>query len=143
MAMTFPALGVSEKEPIALWRTAQKEPSCSLYAFVKGYWSRLKLFDASGMEWAVAEAVPTRPCSQLAKWLAPICYNPIITVTLRFEKPRHYTVDRLRQLVCQAIDHDEDIMTQFVEADALKAHVQATTSLADLIAVLIDSHAIE
>jgi hypothetical protein len=75
---------------MSLWQRLDKEQPCSLYAFVKRYWNRLTLFDAFGMKWEVAKAIPMRKISALAKWLAPICYNPHITVTLRFKNPRPY-----------------------------------------------------
>ena len=141
-AIAFPALGIAKEDSMSLWQSLDNERTCSLYAFVKGYWNRLTLFDASGMRWEVAEAIPTRKISTLAKWLAPICYNPHIKVKLRFKDPRPYELGEVQKLICWLIDRDDDIMTQFVEADVLKTDVRTATSFTDLIALLTKSHAV-
>lgn len=127
---------------MSLWQSLDNEQSCSLYAFVKGYWNRLSLFDSSGMKWKVAEAIPARQISVLARWLAPICYNPRIQVKLRFEHPKPYELGEVQRLVCQLIDQDDDLITQCVEADVLKTNVRATTSFAGLVDVLTKSQAV-
>jgi len=141
-AIAFPALGIAQGNSMSLWQSLDKEQSCSLYAFVKGYWNRLSLFDSFGMKWEVAEAIPARQISVLARWLAPICYNPRIQVKLRFKNPKPYELGEVQRLVCQLIDQDDDIVTQFVEADVLKANVRAATSFTELVAVLTKSHAV-
>jgi len=129
----FPVLGLSKGDSLYLWDHFDEERSCTLLALVHGYFDRLTLYDSAGLSWPVAQATPTRPISKLARWLAPICYNPRITVRLSFKDPFSYDLDEVKAEICALVDKDDDCMTQNIEPGELKALISEAQSFGALV----------
>ncbi len=131
--ITFPVLALSKRDSLYLWDHFEEEQSCSLFAFVRGYYDRLTLYDPAGLSWSVAQATPTHAISKLAKWLAPICYNPKIRVRLSLKDPTSYQLDELKAEICALAERDDDRMTQNIEREKLKALILSAQSFRDLV----------
>ena len=134
--VAFPALAISKGDSVYLWESLETEPSCSTYAIVKGYWDRLKLYDAAGQVWAVSGVEPVPPLSPLGKFLAPICWNPRRKVRLSFGKPSPYELEALVSELRKLVDMDDDILTQFSTAEGLKRGMDRAQSFRELAAFL-------
>jgi len=129
----FPVLALSKGDSLYLWENFQEEQSCALLALVHGYFDGLTLYDSAGQSWPVAQAIPTRPISQWARWLAPICYNPRISVRLSFKDPVSYPLDEVKTEICALVDKDDDCLTQNIEPGELKALIRGAQSFDDLL----------
>jgi len=129
----FPVLALSKGDSLYLWDHFDEERSCTLLALVHGYFDRLTLYDSAGLAWPVAQAIPTRPISKFARWLAPICYNPRITVRLSLKDSVPYQFDEIKAEICALVDKDDDRMTQNIEPGKLKALINGAQSFGDLV----------
>lgn len=96
------------------------ERTTSAYGFHKPWWKGVTFFHRDGMRYEVLTATPTRSLPPLSKLLAATIYNPRFTVQYEFRSVGPYEIDDLKQAVADAIDKDDDILTQFHEVDALK-----------------------
>ena len=96
------------------------ERTTSAYGFHKPWWKGVSFFHRDGMRYEVLTATPSRSLWPLSKLLAATIYNPKFTVQYEFRSIGPYEVDDLKQAVADAIDNDDDILTQFHEADELK-----------------------
>jgi hypothetical protein len=96
------------------------ERTTSAYGFHKPWWKGVSFFHRDGMRYEVLTATPSRSLLPLSKLLAATIYNPKLTVQYEFRSVGPYEIDDLKQAVADAIDKDDDILTQFHEADELK-----------------------
>ena len=94
------------------------ERTTSAYGFHKPWWKGVSFFHRDGTRYEVLTATPTRWMPP--KILAATIYNPRCIVQYEFRSAGPYELDDLKQAVADAIDKDDDILTQFHEADELK-----------------------
>ena len=70
------------------------------------------------------------------KFLAKTVYNPSFNVTLFWKKVGAYKLTELKAKIINCIEKDDDILTQFVEADFLMYKVEHSTGFAELVSLL-------
>lgn len=138
----FPAIITAKPDFLDIWQRLDEEVEGSLCAYIKGFWSSVRLFDAAGMEWSVEKVIPIRKINAIERILAPICYNPKIKVKLSFENPNSYTLEKLQKEIIRIIGLDDDIYTQFNEADDIIKKINLASSFAEIAAVLKETKAI-
>lgn len=100
-----------------------------------GFYAQIVAFDAAGKVWRVKEL---RSRYRKSWWLMPLVYtvfNPWIDVELLWEEPRAYRLEELKERYLEAVDQDDDILTQFVDAPELKSRIAAARSFDDLVKV--------
>lgn len=64
--------------------------------------------------------------------MAHTFYNPVIEVEPEWTKQGGYQLQELKAGINQCVDKDDDIITQFVDADTFKTVVSKATSFNDL-----------
>ena len=94
------------------------ERTTSAYGFHKPWWNGVTFFHRDGTRYEMLTATPTKWMPP--KFLALTIYNPSILVQYDYRSVGPYEVDDLKQALADAIDRDDDILTQFHEADELK-----------------------
>jgi hypothetical protein len=67
------------------------------------------------------------------RFLAKTIYNPSFEVTLFWKKIGTYKLTELKTKIKNCIEKDDDILTQFVEADFLKYKIETSIDFAELI----------
>ncbi len=70
------------------------------------------------------------------RFLAKTIYNPIYDVTLVWKKIGIYKLEELKTKIKICIDKDDDVFTQFVEADFFKNMIDNSSSFNELINTL-------
>jgi hypothetical protein len=100
-----------------------------------GFVEKSFVFDRDGRKWQARAAEAPFEKNWWRVLLAHTVYNPRISVTVHWQAPRSYALDELRQAYLSAVDKDDDILTQFVEADELKKKIAAAESFDSLAAV--------
>jgi hypothetical protein len=105
------------------------------YIAIKKY-NKLKplIFDAAESVWQITEISPNKPLSLLDKILAYTFYHPLIPVSFQVNKITDRPMDIIKDALTQAIDADDDILTQWTTADELKKAVRDANSFDSLIA---------
>lgn len=126
-----------------IWQNIDEEMKCSLYAYTKGSWKSIKIYDAKGMEWSIKEAAPTRKINIIERILAPICYNPKIKVKLSPKKLKPYSLEKIKKSIVKIIKNDDDLYTQFTEGKDIIKRVNAANSFLEIINILKETKAIE
>ena len=72
------------------------------------------------------------------KFLPNTLYNPIIPVTPIWTLIESSNIESLKNKINVAIDKDDDILTQFVEADELKKQISDTNSFKGIYQLLLN-----
>jgi len=112
------------------------ERATSAVGFHKPWWRGVRFFHRDGHCYVVGAAMPAEPLVPLSKLLANTVYNPRLTVRYEYVSRGPDDLPELRQAVTDAIDKDDDILTQFHEADGLKQQLALARSFDEVVAVL-------
>jgi hypothetical protein len=119
-----------------MWSSLSPERMATAAAFHKGWWRGVRFFHRDGRCYEVASAVPVRPLSPVSKLLAHTVYNPRLTVRYEYRATGAYDLRELQQALTEAIDTDDDVLTQFHDADELKRRLALARSFDDVVAVV-------
>ncbi len=113
------------------------------YIAIRKY-NKLKpyIIDSTESAWQIIQISPKKRLTVLDKLLAYTFHHPLIPVTLQIEQIIEKPMDTIKQALMQAIDADDDILTQWCEADELKEAVRSADSFKSLIANLKKKNAI-
>ena len=90
-----------------------------------------RYFDAHGKVWSATIARAPYPVNIWTKILAQI-YNPRFQVELQWKQEGSFTLTELQERLCKCVDTNEDILTQFMEADKLKTLIRETKTFEHL-----------
>jgi len=100
-----------------------------------GYAERCFVFDQEGSKWQARAVEAPFQKSWWRVLFARTVYNPTVSVTLRWNAPQQYAFEELKKAYLRAVDQDDDILTQFVEADELKKKITETRTFDRLVEV--------
>ena len=98
----------------------------------RGVW----LYDSSNTVWQLHKLVPEKPATFLRLLLAQTFYNPSVEVSVQLVKHNDENNDKIIAAINKAIDKDDDILTQTIEAEDLKTAIKNKTTFEELIATL-------
>jgi len=89
-------------------------------------------FDGNGKKWTYRLTSVKFRDSFVTRLLAHTFYNPVIDVEPEWTMQGNYGLQELQAVINQCVDKDDDIITQFVDADTIKAAVLKANSFDDL-----------
>ncbi|HWZ84170.1 MAG TPA: hypothetical protein VNW47_16190 [Terriglobales bacterium] len=136
-AITFPALIVANDGWLQYLSRAEELSEWTMSAIAKYSRQRVVLYDSSDRAWEVDSIDLVTPASLLARLL-----NRKVPVRWSLRHLNEAPLQVVREVIVEAIDADDDILTQSVSADDLKASVQKASSFHTLIHTLKASHSI-
>jgi len=111
--------------------------TATLLGTLRGFFDKSTIYDADGRAWK-AKGIESRfKRSWWTLLLANTVYNPRVTVTVLWREPKAYALDDLKFAYLKAVDRDDDILTQFVEAEELTLKISRAQSFAELTAVYV------
>jgi hypothetical protein len=129
----YPLLLVDAKGWVG-WETGNRKSRFSLYGALNT--RRWVGFDAGGEKWLVSKDSFRYPDTWWMRLLANTIYNPLFEAELRWASAGQYTIDELREQVCSAVERDDDVLTQFTEAEEIKKAVHDCQSFEEVTARL-------
>ena len=92
------------------------------------FWEHSRLYGPDGVVWRPVPATPEDVVlSGLARFLAFTGYNPWRTVPMRYEHTGEYKLPELKRRIWECVERDDDILTQFMEADEIKVALEKAT----------------
>jgi hypothetical protein len=107
----------------------------TLLGAISGQFSRLIAYDANGRKWLSKGINSSYQRTWWRVLLANTVYNPRMTIDLVWSEPVPYALDELKRAYVHAVDLDDDILTQFVDAPELKERILLAQSFDELVAV--------
>jgi len=108
----------------------------SAYGVHKPWWRGVSFFHRDGNRYEVLSATPMRSLLPLSKLLARTIYNPRFTVRYDYHSVGRYELADLTRALENAIDKDDDVLTQFREAGELKRRLAKVRSFDDVVNLL-------
>ena len=135
----YPMLVVDPKGWLGLKAGQRKDRFSLLGALHSKRWTG---YDSAGNQWRVAAASFPYRDTWWRRFLASTIYNPRFEAELSWEAAGSYSFRDLQALVCSLADKDDDLLTQWVERDDLKAAVSTCETFEELIRMLKSKKAI-
>jgi hypothetical protein len=111
------------------------QQTATLLGTIRGFYDKSTVYDSQGHTWHAKGIESPYKRSLWTILLANTVYNPRMTVSVLWREPKPYGLEDLKLVYSKAIDKDDDILTQFVEADELNKRISDAKSFDDLVAV--------
>jgi len=93
-------------------------------------------YDSAGGQWRVAPSSFPYKDEWWTRLLANTIYNPRFEAELHWEASGMYSFEELQASICCLVDGDDDVLTQFIEGDRIKAAVRACKTFDELLGKL-------
>ena len=93
-------------------------------------------FDSAGIKWTYKLKTDKVNDNFWTRLLANTFYNPVVNVIPEWTILGKYDNEELKGIIINFVDKDDDILTQFVEAETLKVEINKCTSFEEICAVL-------
>jgi hypothetical protein len=131
----FPLLAISPQNSLELlYDDSNLQRASALFLLQQkdsGY-----LYDAAGRKWTCAMSADSLKNTWLTRLLAHTVYNPLHKVTIKWIDHGSYNLYDLKEEINHCVDTDDDIITQFEEAEVIKAAIDRAISFDQLILAL-------
>jgi len=108
------------------------------YGLIKGVNDVTKYFDNGGNVWSSKIIPQNFKFTLLTRLLAKTFYNPKIKVDRIWTRTQDYNIEELKESIRFCIGKDNDILTQFVEAENLKSKLQECCNFQDIVDMLFN-----
>lgn len=129
----FPALTLGAEGYLAYEESFGEFCECNLLSLVDRFYEQVEVFDSHGQHWTVSEVVAPYHVNAWTRLLAHTFFNPRLHVRLHWNDPSPYTFADLQQRICDAVDQDDEVLTQFVDARELTRLVRHSVDFEDLV----------
>jgi len=111
------------------------QQTTTLLGAIGGFFDKSTVYDSQGHQWRAKGIESSYRRSWWTVLLANTVYNPRITVTVVWRVPKPYRLEDLKLIYSKAVDKDDDILTQFLEAEELQKRISEAQSFDELVAV--------
>jgi hypothetical protein len=92
------------------------------------------VYDSEGVVWNYRWERPKKRPGMWAEVIAQV-YNPVSEVNVAWARVREYPFDELRKVYLEAVELDDDILTQFVDGDELTERIKRALDFFELVDV--------
>jgi hypothetical protein len=130
-----PCFVVGPKGYFSLSLNYSSQQTGTLLGLLRGFFGKMIVYDANGRLWSAKGVEIPFKRTWWRVLLANTVYNPLVTVNIIWQNPKNYALEDLTKAYLKAVQRDDDILTQFVEADALKNRIAAAKCFSDLVDV--------
>ena len=120
----------------AVWPERPQTHETTPYAVARGFWDGLELYDASGRLWRVDGVELPAGTSSWRRLLARTVWNPRTTARIAYREPESYELPALKHALRRTLGVDDDVLTQFHEAEEIEAWLERASSFDDVVAAL-------
>ena len=117
-------------------RDLPEQRATSAHGFHKPWWKGVKLYHRNGYRFEVEKATPEQELPPLSKLMAATIHNPTFNVNYEYQSTGFYKIDELKQALRGAVEKDDDVLTQFHEAEELISRIDAAKDFGDLVDML-------
>ena len=130
---SYPLLVVDPKGWLDL-QSDSKKGRFSLYGVLNT--KRWTGYDSKGVQWRVSPDSFPYPDKWWTRLLARTIWNPRFDAELRWQEAGSYALNDLQNLICELVNRDDDVLTQFVSPKKLKDSVGACETFGELVQTL-------
>ncbi len=93
-------------------------------------------YDTAGVKWSRVVTSLRVKENWVNRFLARTIYNPDVPVEVNWIPLGEYPIQELVDAIHDQVDKDDDMLTQFVEAEVIKTEVSTSKSVQEIVGVL-------
>ena len=108
----------------------------NMLGLINNYHQSYTAYDPNGLEWKVISVEGNFKVNAFKKFLAHTVYNPNVSVRLKWNSGKNYDLNLLKNELKKRVDQDDDIITQFEEADVIKEALEKGDSFENILSTL-------
>lgn len=134
---TFPLICIAEDGTLDLVLTVTSLETASATSLMRpSYFEKQILFDVNCNKWQYRQVAKDFKNNFFSRFFAKVFYNKIYPVEVIWSYHNTYSIDELKEKINFCIDKDDDILTQFEEADVIKAAINKSLDFYGILQVL-------
>lgn len=138
MTPTFPIISIYRERGLEILNTHDPLDQITLNGIVKFDINDCLYYDQLGIVWTSEIVSSNKKITSLSKFLAKSLYNPLVVIKRSWIQNGNYNLQDLVKKINYCIDNDDDVLTQFVDADDLKSKVNMCRDFDSLVKTLTD-----
>lgn len=104
--------------------------------FHNSWWRNVRFFHRDGYVYTVENVKPERHLGFFSKFLSYTIYNPTLWFQYRYLKVSTYPLSELRSAVANAVEKDDDVLTQHCERNELHKLISSASDFDSIVAIL-------
>lgn len=134
--MGEPVIAIGPRGYAAVWPERPESRETTAYALARGFWDELELYDAGGRLWRVEAVELPEGAAAWRRLLARTVWNPRTTARISYREPATYELPVLKAALHRALSDDDDVLTQFHEAEEIELWLAQASSFDEVVAAL-------
>jgi hypothetical protein len=136
MKPSFPIISIYNDRGLNIFDNDSKFRTISTLTFLKQNPEQNNFYDKAGDKWTFSFVNPNIKDSFKTRFLANTFYNPTIKVELEWRHLEKYRLNDLINHILKCVDQDDDIITQFEEAETIKNNLEKSQTYEEIIQTL-------
>jgi hypothetical protein len=120
----------------AVWPEQPESRETTGYAVASGFWDELELYDGGGRLWRVDSIELPHGDAAWRRLLARTVWNPRTIARVTYGEPASYELAALKEALRRALAADDDVLTQFHEADEIDSWLEHAATFEEVVEVL-------
>jgi hypothetical protein len=134
---TFPLIYISENESLDLILSEESFSIVSTLALINTTnFEKVILFDKGYQKWTYKQIADSFKNNWWTKLLAKTFYNPMLNAKVIWTLIGEYNLGELKNIVQVCIEKDDDIITQYKEAEVISNSIDKAETFEDILKVL-------
>jgi hypothetical protein len=133
----FPAIIIDRIDSLSIASTElDLETTRASVIFNGTIFNNRKVFDCQGSVWSFHLENKELKEGFIRKLIAKTLYDPLVSAKVVWEKKAYYELKDLKESLYEMIEKDDDVLTQYFEAETLKLAVSQVKTFLQLISML-------
>ncbi len=136
MTPEFPLISVYKKRGLNIYIDDNLFRTVNTYTYISQNPDDSELYDPYGNRWTFRFINENIKNDFKTRLLANTFYNPMVSVNLDWKQTGTYDLNELKNAIFLCVDKDDDVITQFEEADEIKNEIRKCMSFEEILSTL-------
>lgn len=123
-------------DSIEIYNSDNDLAKCSLLAYINEFFKDVQCYDRFGNIWKMDNVTSDYKINWINRLLAKTVFNPIITIKYKWEKDGISQFNDFKKKIVKSIELDDDVLTQYNDAEDLIKLISATNNLEGLFQIV-------
>jgi hypothetical protein len=136
MKPEFPLISVYKNCGLNVFKDDSMFRRITTYTFISQNPDENEFYDRNGKRWTFKFINNNIKNDFKTRILANTFYNPMVSVNLDWKQTGDYNLTELKNAIFQCVDKDDNVITQFEEADVIKNEIRKCLTFEDILLTL-------
>jgi hypothetical protein len=136
MTPEFPLISVYKDRGLEIFKDDSLFRKVTTYTLISQNPEETNLYDSHGKRWTFRFVNDNIKNDFKTRLLANTFYNPMVSVDLDWKQTGTYELNELKNAIFLCVDKDDDVITQFEEADVIKNEIRKCVTFENILSTL-------